>query len=78
MATHFYDLRTVADLADGARAIPEPGATYRLRTANNSRVEAGTVIDVVRRGETLFARTTAGDEFAVTGTGAHVLVPDGL
>ena len=78
MATHFYDFRTVADLADGARAIPEPGVTYRVRTANNSRIEAGTVMDVVRRGETLFARTTAGGEFAVTGTCAHVLEPDGL
>jgi len=40
--------------------------------------EAGVVEYVVRRGETIYARTTAGEEFAVTGKNAHVLVPLGF
>jgi len=33
---------------------------------------------VVRRGDAIFARTTACEEFAVTGKNAHVLVPLGF
>ncbi len=55
---HFYDLRTVDDLADGEIATPEPGITYDLRTINNRKLDVGSVVDVIRQGPTLFARTT--------------------
>ena len=48
---------------------------YELRTANGDRFERGTVEHVVRRGDLIIARTTAGEEFAVVGRNAHVLVP---
>jgi hypothetical protein len=75
---HFYDLRTVDDLADGETATPEPGITYDLRTINNRRIDVGTVVDVIRQGPTLFARTTSGDSIAVSGHGAAILVPHDL
>jgi hypothetical protein len=75
---HFYDLRTVNDLADGETATPEPGITYDLRTINNCRLDVGSVVDVIRTGETLFARTTNGDLIPVSGRGAAILVPHDL
>ncbi len=75
---HFYDLRTVDDLADGEIATPEPGITYDLRTIKNRKLDVGTVVDVVRHGDTLFARTTNGDSIAVSGYGAAILVPHDL
>jgi hypothetical protein len=75
---HFYDLRTVEDLADGEIATPEPGITYDLRTIKNQTLDVGTVVDVIRNGGVLFARTTNGDSIAVTGHNAAVLVPHGL
>ena len=75
---HFYDLRIVEDLADGEIATPEPGITYNLRTINNRTLDVGTVVDVIRDGGVLFARTTKGDSIAVTGHGAAVLVPNDL
>jgi len=48
---------------------------YELRTADGDRFERGTVEHLVRRGDTIVARTTAGEEFAVVGRNAHVLVP---
>jgi hypothetical protein len=75
---YFYDLRTVDDLADGETATPEPGITYDLRTINNRRIDVGTVVDVIRQGPTLFARTTSGDSIAVSGHGAAILVPHDL
>ncbi len=75
---HFYDLRTVDDLAEGETAAPEPGITYDLRAIGNRRLDVGTVVDVIRRDGVLFARTTNGDSIAVTGNGAAILVPRGL
>lgn len=75
---HFYDLRTVEDLADGEVATPEPGITYNLRTINNRNLEVGSVVDVIRQGPTLIARTTSGDSIAVSGHGAAILVPRDL
>lgn len=75
---HFYDLRTVEDLADGEIAVPEPGVTYNLRTIGNRKLDVGMVVDVVRQGDTLFARTTSGDSIAVSGHGAAILVPRDL
>ncbi len=75
---HFYDLRTVDDLADGEIATPEPGITYNLRSIDNRQLDVGTVVDVIRKGNDLFARTTTGKSIAVTGIGAAVLVPQGL
>ena len=75
---YFYDLRTVDDLADNETATPEPGITYDLRTINNRRIDVGTVVDVIRQGPTLFARTTSGDSIAVSGHGAAILVPHDL
>ena len=75
---HFYDLRTVVDLADGEIATPEPGITYDLRTINNRKLDVGTVVDVIRQGPTLFARTISGDTIAVSGHGAAILVPHDL
>jgi len=75
---HFYDLQTVDDLADGETATPEPGITYVLRTINNRRLDVGCVVDVIRTGETLFARTTNGDLIPVSGHGAAILVPHEL
>lgn len=75
---HFYDLRTVDDLADGEIATPEPGITYDLRTINNRKLDVGRVVDVIRQGPTLFARTTNGDSIAVSGHGAAILVPHDL
>ena len=49
---HFYDLRTVDDLADGEIATPEPGITYDLRTINNRKLDVGSVVDVIRQGPT--------------------------
>jgi len=69
------DVRNVSDLADGETAIPEPDMGYKLRTIAGDRWEKGTVEFLFRRGDVIFARTTAGEDFAVTGTGAHVLVP---
>ncbi len=45
---------------------------------NNTRLDVGTVTDVIRKGDVLYARTTSGESIAVTGTGAAVLVPRGL
>ena len=75
---HFYDLRTVDDLSHGESATPEPGVAYELRSMSNTTVDPGPVRDVVRRGDTLYARTKAGESFAVTGEGSYVLVPIGL
>lgn len=74
----FYDLRTVDDLADGEIATPETGITYDLRTINNRKLDVGCVVDVIRKGPTLFARTTNGDSIAVSGHGAAILVPHDL
>lgn len=77
MQKHFYDLREVEDLADGERAFPEAGMTYDLRTMENRTIDTK-VECVFRDGETLFARTAAGETYPVTGEGAYVLVPRGL
>jgi hypothetical protein len=71
------DIRGIEDLADGETAGPEPDMGYKLRTIGG-RFETGTVESLVRRGNRILARTTAGDEFAVTGANAHVLVPLGF
>jgi hypothetical protein len=75
---HFYDLRTVDDLAEGETATPEPGITYDLRAIGNRRLDVGTVVDVVRKDGVLYARTTNSESIAVTGKGAAILVPRGL
>ena len=72
------DVREVTDLADEEIAQPEPDMAYELRRLDCSGVEAGFVEFVFRRGEMVFARTTAGEEFAVSGQNAHVLVPLGF
>ncbi|WP_413431549.1 hypothetical protein [Crateriforma spongiae] len=69
------DVRSIEDLAEGETATPEPDMGYELRTMDGSRSEAGKVECLVRRGPAIYARTTAGEEFAVTGTSGHVLVP---
>ncbi|MBB3205564.1 hypothetical protein FHS27_001364 [Rhodopirellula rubra] len=69
------DVRQIEDLAEGETATPEPDMGYELRTANGDRFERGTVEHLVRRGDMIIARTTAGEEFAVVGRNAHVLVP---
>ncbi len=48
---HFYDLRTVDDLADGEIATPGPGITYNLRSIDNRQLDVGTVVDVIRKGQ---------------------------
>jgi hypothetical protein len=78
MQKHFYDLRDVDDLAEGERAMPEPGVTYDLRTIDNRSVDSGTVECVFRDGDMLFARTIDGETYPVTGQGSYVLVPRGL
>lgn len=78
MQKHFYDLRNVDDLAEDEQATPEPGVTYDLRTMNNRMVASGTVEFVFRNRDTLFARTTDGETYPVTGEGSYVLVPRGL
>jgi hypothetical protein len=75
---HFYDLRTVDDLAEGKTATPEPGITYDLRSIGNRRLDVGSVVDVVRQEGVLYARTANGESIAVTGKGAAILVPRGL
>ncbi len=72
------DVRLVTDLAEGETAPPEPDMGYELRSLACDNFETGLVEYVVRRGDAIFARTTAGDEFAVTGKNAHVLVPLGF
>ncbi len=72
------EVRNISDLADGDTAMPEPEMGYELRTVAGDHWESGTVEYMIRRGDTIFARTTAGEEFAVTGHGAHVLVPLGF
>ena len=72
------EVRSIIDLADGDTAMSEPDMGYELRTVAGDRWESGTVEYLIRRGDTIFARTTAGEEFAVTGHGAHVLVPLGF
>lgn len=72
------DVRQVSDLAEGETAAPEPDMGYELRSIAGDTFEAGLVEYVVRQGDTIFARTTAGEEFAVTGKNAHVLVPLGF
>ena len=72
------DVREVTDLADDEIAQPEPDMAYELRRIDGSGIEAGFVELIVRRGETVFARTTTGEEFAVTGQNAHILVPLGF
>ena len=76
--TFIGDIRQVTDLAEGETALPEPDMGYELRSVAGDNFEAGLVEHVVRRGDTIFARTTAGDEFPVTGRNAHVLVPLGF
>ncbi len=75
---HFYDLKTVDDLADGQIATPEPGFTYNLRTINNRKLDVGSVVEVIRQGPNLFARTTNGALIPVSGRGAAILVPHDL
>ena len=77
MQKHFYDLREVDDLEEGERALPEPGVTYDLRTMENRTVDTE-VECVFRDGGTLFARTSAGETYPVTGEGSYVLGPRGL
>jgi hypothetical protein len=72
------DVRQVTDLEDGETAPPEPDMGYELRKIDDGNFEAGTVACVVRRGNTIYARTTAGEEFAVTGRNAYILVPLGF
>ena len=72
------DVRQVTDLAEGEKAAPEPDMAYELRQIAGDNFEAGVVEYVVRRGDVIFARTTSGEEFAVTGKNAHVLVPLGF
>ena len=72
------DVRQVTDLAEGEKAAPEPDMGYELRSTTRDNFEAGVVEYVVRRGYAIFARTTAGKKFAVTGKNAHVLVPLGF
>ena len=69
------DVCSVSDLTNGETAMPEPDMGYELRTIAGDRWEKGTVEFLFRRGDAIFARTTAGEEFAVTGKNAHVLVP---
>lgn len=69
------DVRSIEDLAEGETVTPEPEMGYELRTIDGSRFEAGTVECLIRRGPAIYARTTAGEEFAVTGVGGHVLAP---
>lgn len=71
------DIRGIEDLADGEAAGPEPDMGYELRCIGG-RFETGTVKSLVRRGNRILARTTAGKEFDVTGANAHVLVPLGF
>jgi hypothetical protein len=71
---HIGELQRITDLTEGERALPEHGATYRLRSIDNTVVETH-VEFVVRRDQRLFARGTCGNEFPVSGTGAFVLVP---
>jgi hypothetical protein len=72
------DVREVTDLDDGETAPPEPDMGYELRKIDDGSFETGMVEFVVRRGSTIYARTTAGEEFAVTGENAHILVPLGF
>jgi hypothetical protein len=69
------DVRNISDLADGEIVMPGPEMGYELRTIAGDRREKGTVEFLVRRGDAIVAQTTAGEEFAVTGKYAHVLVP---
>jgi hypothetical protein len=69
------DVRQIEDLVEGETATPEPDMGYELRTANGDRFERGTVEYLIRRGDMIVARTTAGEEFPVVGRNAHVLVP---
>ena len=69
------DVRQIEDLTGGEMAMPEPDMGYELRTIDGDRFERGTVEHLVRRGDLIYARTTAGEEFAVVGKNAHVLVP---
>jgi len=62
-----HEVKNLTDLADGETLMPEPDMGYELRTIDGDRWEAGTVECLVRRGDTLFARTTTGEEFAITG-----------
>lgn len=75
---YINEVRNVSDLADGDTAMPEPDMGYELRTVAGDRWETGTVECLIRRRGTIFAKTTAGEEFAVTGHGSHVLVPLGF
>ncbi|MDF1839961.1 MULTISPECIES: hypothetical protein [Crateriforma] len=75
---YICDVRQVADLAEGETAPPEPDMGYELRPIAGDNFEAGVVEYLVRRGDAILARTTAGEEFAVTGKNAHVLVPLGF
>ena len=69
------DIHEVNDLAEGERAAPESGAIYTVRAIDRHRAEPGTTDYVYQRSDTLYARMTTGESFAVTGPGAHVLVP---
>ncbi len=68
------EIQRVSDLAEGERAMPEHGITYRLRSIDHKAVETH-VEFVVRRDQRLFASGNCGNEFAVSGTRAFVLVP---
>jgi len=73
---HLYQLEMVEDLADGEISTPEPGVTYELRLINSDKLDVGTVVNVIRQGGALFARTTKGESVRVTGHGAAILVPE--
>ena len=72
---HLCQLETVEDLADGEISTPEPGMTYGLRSIDNGKLDVGTVVDVIRQGGAIYARTTKGESIPVTGHGAAILVP---
>ena len=74
--TRIDEVQRVDDLQPGQRAVPEPGVRYDVRPINGAPLGLS-VKYVIRTGDTLFAHTSDGSEYPVSGEGAHVLCPRG-
>ena len=68
------EVQRVDDLQPGQRAVPQAGVRYDLRPISGTPLGLS-VKYVIRTGNMLFAHTSDGSEYPVSGEGAHVLCP---
>ena len=69
------EILALPDVEERVRLYREHKVKFKEQVRRCAAVHDNLVVLDLRREETIFARTTAGEEFAVTGKSAHVLVP---